>query len=470
MLRRSVRFARSASARSLLAAGAVLLAASSATAQDCSKPSIGQLPLNDFAGGTYHGVEGGLYPGATNECPAAHLDAGRAIARSIEPLGADGSPDSGGVIGVVSIGFSFCYSTFDALQDAVVGDGRLAPEVTLVNCADGQQNLDVIDDPGADYWTVTVPARLKRAGITAAQVQVAWFMDGVTTQYKPFPDHVDATADLWAAALRNLKSLFPNLRQCFLSSVHYQGYSITAPSSEPFYFEQGFAVREVIARQIAGDPALEYDASRGPVVAPWISWGPYLWTDGVEPRADGLRMYCSDYWTDGSHPNDVGSARLAEPLRHFLEADRACTRWSIVHGTAPAERIATVERIGSGTMGIRGEPRLSAIAPPTVPYDDPYALLARSARPRGHGLVVIGDALIPGGGAPFAGGSLYVDPITALPINFDVSGSGTLDLDPIPDDPALWTISYYAQLVVFDPAATDGKIALSGAIELRLGD
>ncbi len=51
-------------------------------------------PLVDLGPGqTYHGQEGGLYPGGSNLRPVAHDAAGRKIAQGIVPLDSDGNPD-----------------------------------------------------------------------------------------------------------------------------------------------------------------------------------------------------------------------------------------------------------------------------------------------------------------------------------------------------------------------------------------
>ena len=44
-----------------------------------------------------------------------------------------------------------------------------------------------------------------------------------------------------------------------------------------------------LERQIAGDPALEFDPTRGTVRAPRLAWGPYLWAEGITERSDGLQ-------------------------------------------------------------------------------------------------------------------------------------------------------------------------------------
>src|SRR5688572_10566133 len=69
------------------------------SSQDCSKTSIGQHPLDDLAGSSYLGVEGGLYPGGTNVMPDAHLRSARTIAKRLQPLGPHGNPDTDGIVG-----------------------------------------------------------------------------------------------------------------------------------------------------------------------------------------------------------------------------------------------------------------------------------------------------------------------------------------------------------------------------------
>jgi len=54
----------------------------------------------------------------------------------------------------------------------------------------------------------------------------------------------------------------------------YAGYASSTLNPEPYAYENAFAIKRVIAQQLSGDPALNYDAASGPVVAPWLSWGP----------------------------------------------------------------------------------------------------------------------------------------------------------------------------------------------------
>lgn len=448
---------------------AVLLHAPAA-AQDCSVEPLGQLPIDDLHGGDYLGLEGGLYPGRSNLVPADHLQAGRSLSKRIVPLGPDGEPADDGAIVMVSIGHSLTAQVFEWFQLRAASDLEMAPGLRFVTLSGPFEDLEKMRDPQSRYWTEIVPDRLAEEGITPEQVQVAWSLQGTAFAMEPFPEHVEATAQRWIDVLKLLKQTFPNLKLAFLSPLYWHGYSDGAPEREPYYFEQGFSVREVVARQLAGDPELNWDPELGPALAPWIDWGPYFWSDGEEPRTDGLAIACADIAPDGTHLAQSGREKLGDRLHHFLKSHRACTKWSIVPGSSPSERMADVERIGDGTAGAQGEPRVCGGSLPTIPHPDPYRLLVRQGLPRARGLMVIGDSLFPGGGVPFGGGTLYVEPDSTTFLRLDFDGNGVLEVDSIPDDPALVGLSYFAQFVISDPAGPDGRHALTSAIELRLGD
>ncbi|MBL8843610.1 MAG: hypothetical protein JNL90_18965 [Planctomycetes bacterium] len=450
---------------------ATLLAASPALrAQDCSKPSLGLVPLDDLREGNYRGVEGGLFPGRSNEVPADHLQAGRNLAKSLVPLDHLGHPASDGVIAFAAIGMSFTEQVFTAFERLARVDPEFAPDVALASLTAAAQDLLKIRDPAAPFWTDSIPALLEEHDLTAAQIQVVWLLEGTPTQSDPFPLHAEKTAGYWIEVLQIVKRTFPNAKLAFLTPLYWQGYSLITPAKEPYYYEQAWSIRTVVERQLAHDPEVEWDGERGPAKVPWLSWGPYLFCDGEEPRSDGLRLDCADFSPDGGHLGDRGMEKLGERLHHFVKSHRACTPWSIVPGSSPAERMADVEVIGVGTRGAQGIPRLVGDSLPTIPHPAPYSLLVRSSVRGGHGFVLIGGALLPGGGLPFAGGTLYVEPLALFDVTFDLAGDGVLPLDEIPDDPALLGLSLFAQLAALDRRGPDGQFALSAAIELRLGD
>ena len=52
---------------------------------------------------------------------------------------------------------------------------------------------------------------------------------------------------------------------------------------------------------------------------PWIVWGPYLWTDGLAGRSDGLVWSCDDVDKDGTHPSKSGMQKVVDLLTTFFK-------------------------------------------------------------------------------------------------------------------------------------------------------
>src|SRR5260370_14335337 len=108
-----------------------------------------------------------------------------------------------------------------------------------------------------------------------------------------------------AQALRAMKARYPNLRVAYLSSRVYGGYATRSWNPEPFAYESALSVRWVVVGQVnevrGQEPywdtrISDIDYNHG--IAPWVSWGPYLWADGTNPRSDGLTWQRDDFQAD----------------------------------------------------------------------------------------------------------------------------------------------------------------------------
>ena len=126
---------------------------------------------------------------------------------------------------------------------------------------------------------------------------------------------------------QNLHDKFPNLKILYLVTRIYGGYADMALSPEPHAYETGFAVKWLIAGQLAGKPELNYDPAKGKVRSPWLAWGPYLWTDGVKGRKDGFVYLRADTREDGLHPSDSGTRKIVKMLTDFFETDPTTRVW-----------------------------------------------------------------------------------------------------------------------------------------------
>jgi len=304
-----------------------------APASDCTKTSVGFLPLIDLGAGFYQGKQGGLYPKGSNTRPPAHETAGLSIARAIRPLNSKGQPDdTSGKIVFLSIGMSNTtmeFSTFKPMADA---DPDKNPKLVIVDGAVGGMTASVISNlsgsQGLQYWQ-TVDTRLAAASVTPAQVQVAWLKEANANPTDLFPTDALVLKGQLGAIARILKTRFPNIGIVYNSSRIYGGYASTTLNPEPFAYQTGFAVKWLIEDQINGSPDLNFDPEKGAVKAPWLSWGPYLWADGLRPRSDGLTYACSDLQaSDGTHPAPGGAReKVAHLLLDFVKTDSTAKLW-----------------------------------------------------------------------------------------------------------------------------------------------
>ena len=292
------------------------------------KDSLGLIPLCDLGSGTYKGEEGGLYGGGKNQPPPEHAAAAKKELAKIRPLDAAGQPAADGKVVLLSVGMSNTtmeYSRFKQLADA---DAQKSPQLVIVDGAQGgQAATQWLTPPESRVWQ-TVDQRLKTAGVSAQQVQVIWLKQANIRPTEEFPAHVRKLQADIAEGLRRLKAKFPNLRVAYISNRIYAGYATTQLNPEPFSYESAFAVRWLIQAQIRGEPELNYAAARGPVKAPLLLWGPYLWADGMKPRNDGLAWTRDDLVArDGTHPSPAGRQKVAEQLLKFCKTDPLACGW-----------------------------------------------------------------------------------------------------------------------------------------------
>lgn len=321
-----------------------LAPATPAEAANCGNNFIpGLTALTDLGPGTYQSQQGGLYPGGSNTVPSAHAAVGLNLANMIEPLNASGQPSASGLIGLIAIGVSNTSDDFGAFSDLVTTDSRVSPTVRLVDGAVSGHPIDFWLDPAGVPWGV-VDDRLSAAGVAHTQVQVAWVMLPDRNPFPlAFPLEQQAYKEKLATVVRALRVRFPNLDAAYLSSHPYTGYAEEHANLEPIAYQQGFAVKWLIEDQIKGVGDLNANPAAGPVVAPWLAWGPYTWANGLGPdkvlggqpgRSDGLEWVCSDFTADGVHPSPAGKAKAAAMLiGHFTTAATTCP-WFLAAGVA----------------------------------------------------------------------------------------------------------------------------------------
>jgi len=313
-------------------------------------PNVEPVPLTELTTG-YLGFPGGLYPGGRNDPPTDHDAAGRAAVSEVEPLDGQGRPSAAGRIVLVSLGMSnttqeFCSASGLPPCDpwTFTGQAGVDPAVdrdalAIVNGARGGQVADSWDSPTDPNFDRVRDVDLAAAGLTESQVQIAWVKEANAGPRVSLPD---PEADAYrlerslGRMVRAMRARWPNLRIVFISSRIYAGYATTALNPEPYAYENGFSVRWVIEAQIEQARTGTVDAESGDLAlarAPWLAWGPYLWAEGTDPRADGLTWERADFDGDGTHPSRSGEEKVGRLLLDFFRSSPYAQCWFLAGRT-----------------------------------------------------------------------------------------------------------------------------------------
>jgi hypothetical protein len=339
---------------------AILAGATPALASNCAGTSTGVIALTDLGPGLYHGFQGGLYAGGSNHRPFHHDSAGIAIGNSIVPLDTLGNPSVSGRIVLISIGMSNCTMEFSHFVPVANADPQKNPRVLVIDCALGGQSADRITSLAAAYWD-TVATRLRGHGSSLLQPQAVWIKEADASPTGGFPAATDTLLANLGTLVRNIRTLMPNVKLTYITSRIYAGYASSTLNPEPYAYESGFAVKGLIDAQINGADSLNFDPGRGAVRAPWLTWGPYLWADGLAGRSDGLTWACSEFESDGTHPAPAARTKVADSLDVFLKADASARPWFMaptVSAPTPTEPIglAATPNPSAGAVEIRFTP------------------------------------------------------------------------------------------------------------------
>jgi hypothetical protein len=274
----------------------------------CSLASTGLVPMTDMGNRRYRGYRGGLYPGGLNKPSAKYLKKGMIASKQVRPIN--------GKIVLLSIGMSNASAEFSAFKRSSDNDALVNPKLVVVDGAqDGFDATNIIARPA--YWD-NVDTRLSAAGVTASQVQVVWLKEAIAGEHRRFPKDAKALQTSLRKIINTMRLRFPKLRLVYLSSRTYGGYAITGWNPEPAAYDGGFAVRAVIQDRI-----------NGKLKGPWVGWGPYLWTDGLADRSDGLQWTCDDVEADGTHPSKSGVQKVVTLLTTFFKTDPTAKRWYV---------------------------------------------------------------------------------------------------------------------------------------------
>lgn len=295
------------------------------------------IPLIELGLNLWKTFPGGLYPNGLNKRPFQHEKDGQELSKNLIALDSFGQADPiNGKIVLLSIGMSNATQEFSAFKMLADTFRNKNPKVLVVDGAQGGQTASVIKNPNANFWTV-VTQRLYQQKVNGSQVQAVWLKEANANPTAAFPKHAEDLKNDIKQIVQILKQKYPNLKLLYLSSRIYAGYANTPLNPEPYAYESGYSIKWLIEEQINGDSSLLYNGSNPK--SPWLSWGPYLWANGVKPRIDGLVWSPTDFGTDGTHPSNAGRLKVANLLLQFFSTDSSCISWFLKQTTTDLTQI-----------------------------------------------------------------------------------------------------------------------------------
>ena len=322
---------RSATANISLAVEPVATAHCSNISWNITGTSSPEIPMDQLGTGTYLGYEGGLYLSGSNTMPESHLQAGINLADQIVPLDANGNPSSTGKYVLLSLGTSTTYNEFERFLEYADHEPTLNPSLVIVEGAQPNEALDtLLGTSGKDFWNNLYNWSFPEAGVTPEQVVAVWIEPEDAHPPGPFPSDMEQMHTEMRTLIPNLLVRFPNLKILYLSSRAYAGYANPVKVvTEPYSYDQAYALQAVMNDQLNGDPALNFNPAAGPVVAPWLAWADYKWGNGMTAH-NGVVWSCADFRSDGYHVFGVGEDKVSGILMNFFKSDPTAAPWFYV--------------------------------------------------------------------------------------------------------------------------------------------
>lgn len=319
-------------------AGLAMMTHTAQAQLNCANDSTGLIPLVDLGTGYYLGTwQGGLYDGGSNTPPPVHLTRGMNIVNKLKPLDTLGNVNwlTGKVV-VAGFGASTVGGPFNHMIQLMKDYNDLSPCLKAVNAANGSDGINAMYIGNDEYWDYIEIYKLGEKGLTPEQVQVGWLMHSsrLDSNGSDIDSYVDTLVIRFKSALNAMLYYYPNLKVVFVSGFPYGGYADSNKAlfhviKEPSSYHHNFAMKDLIDRQIDGDPQLKYRGAGKQV--PYIVWGPNLWADGSNPRElDSLTWNCeAEFAIDGGgyHLTNEGKDKMAGILLDFFRTDTLSKGW-----------------------------------------------------------------------------------------------------------------------------------------------
>lgn len=276
-----------------------------------------KIPLNNPDIFTQNGVESGLYPWGnsliTNSYKTNYINA----CESIEPLNYFGANAGSGKVVVLTIGGSNPAIIYNGFINAQQSDPGFGSDLLFINGGINSQDFSNLLDPATNYWD-NMQNLLTTNNVTENDVQVIFCIEDNLRYRDTSFQRAYLLRDDYVDLLEIIRDKYPNCKLFLAGDRGYSGYTDDPKHDEPIGYENGWAVKFLVADYING-LLPEY---------PVVNWLDYYWADGENPRWDGLTYSPTDYAAPAYvHFTQNKADELAGSTHAKLKTDPGASYW-----------------------------------------------------------------------------------------------------------------------------------------------
>ncbi|MFZ5424520.1 MAG: hypothetical protein ACOZAO_01850 [Patescibacteria group bacterium] len=247
-------------------------------------------------------LEGGLYPNSQNKYSVEHEALGLMVANEVR--------ENESNFGMLAIGGDSASKIFTHFIPLLATDLSVNSKLHVINGAYANSTiLSWASSENTAVWDNAVK-HVYDAGISPADVSILWIQmepDPFLLQTVEFPKNITLYSENLSKIMSTALENFPSIELVYVTSS-YRNYSYDKNVlSEPAFFETGYGVKSFVANNLHN-------------TSPWVSWGPYLWSNSSDWSAANLDTDCISL-------SNKGAAILSETLVSFFKADKVSSLW-----------------------------------------------------------------------------------------------------------------------------------------------
>lgn len=162
-----------------------------------------------------------------------------------------------------------------------------------------------------DYFGWDVGINRLPAGLTAADVDIVFYYNALTSPSGTMEQYIETAADSYQITYEIINDKYPNVQLILQNSQHYAGWCGQCKAPEPYAEWGKYAVDELIERRMNDE-----------ISGALIAWNAFQWDD----------TWPQNYYTDGLHLSGLGQQATGQLWHDYLSNTSFTAPWYLANG------------------------------------------------------------------------------------------------------------------------------------------